>query len=68
MENQSIMLKDYKTPSSYLGTTTLKNNRVEEDDRSQETIASLRQKIALIQDNHRNQITNLQNRLLKIDY
>ncbi|WP_052124527.1 hypothetical protein [Gallibacterium anatis] len=68
MENQSIMLKDYKTPSSYLGTTALKNNRVEEDDRSQETIASLRQKIALIQDNHRNQITNLQNRLLKIDY
>lgn len=64
MENQSIMLKDYKTPSSYLGTTALKNNRVEEDDRSQETIASLRQKIALIQDNHRNQITNLQNRLL----
>lgn len=68
MENQSLMLKDYKTPSSYLGTTALKNNRVEEDDRSQETIASLRQKIALIQDNHRNQITNLQNRLLKIDY
>ena len=68
MENQSIMLKDYKTLSSYLGTTALKNNRVEEDDRSQETIASLRQKIALIQDNHRNQITNLQNRLLKIDY
>lgn len=64
MENQSLMLKDYKTPSSYLGTTALKNNRVEEDDRSQKTIASLRQKIALIQDNHRNQITNLQNRLL----
>ncbi|WP_052121773.1 hypothetical protein [Gallibacterium genomosp. 2] len=62
--NQRIMLKEHKISASDLSNTSLRNNCTEEDFRTKETIDALRKKIELIQDNQRNQIAHLQNKLV----